>query len=150
MQGTILNYDPRTGTGLISAEDGKRYNFEGTSVEGDIGKVRAGSKVDFQPDGENGTAIYPVASSGGQVGQKSKIAAGLLAIFLGGLGIHKFYLGYTKAGIIMLLVSIVGSIIFLIPTIVIGIIALIEGIIYLTKSDDDFYATYEEGEKQWF
>lgn len=78
---------------------------------------------------------------------KSKIAAGLLAIFLGTLGIHKFYLGYTKAGIIMLLVSLLT---FGIGLMVMAVIALIEGIMYLTKSDWDFYNIYVVGEKQWF
>jgi TM2 domain-containing membrane protein YozV len=40
---------------------------------------------------------------------KSKIAAGLLGIFLGALGIHRFYLGYTKIGIIQLVLAIVLS-----------------------------------------
>lgn len=80
---------------------------------------------------------------------KSKIAAGLLAIFLGTLGIHKFYLGYTQAGIIMLLVTLLGSLIIVGP-LVMGVIALIEGIIYLTKTDEQFYLTYVVGRKPWF
>ena len=72
-----------------------------------------------------------------------KLIAGLLAIFLGAFGVHKFYLGYTKEGVIQLAVSIVtcGAA---------GIIGLIEGIIYLTKSDDEFVATYVVGRKGWF
>ena len=64
---------------------------------------------------------------------KNKIAAGLLAILLGGLGIHKFYLGCTKAGVITLLVSLLT---FGIGAVVMQIIGLIEGIIYLTKPDE--------------
>lgn len=87
----------------------------------------------------------------GQFGTKNKIAAGLLGIFLGGLGIHKFYLGYTQAGVIMLVVCLVGGILTLgLAAGVISIIGLIEGIMYLTKSDYDFYQTYEVGQKQWF
>jgi TM2 domain-containing membrane protein YozV len=74
-------------------------------------------------------------------GAEKKIVAGILAILLGGLGIHKFYLGYTKEGIIQILLSFVC---------VGGIIGLIEGIIYLTKSDEDFVATYITGKKGWF
>ena len=81
------------------------------------------------------------------VTDKSKVAAGLLGIFLGALGIHKFYMGYSKAGLIMLLVSILTC---GIGASVMGIIGLIEGIIYLTKTDMDFYNTYVAGQKQWF
>ena len=80
---------------------------------------------------------------------KSKVAAGLLAIFLGGLGIHKFYLGYTTQGIILLLVTFFGLLIFVGP-IVTGVISLIEGIIYLTKSDEEFYRLYVLNKKEWF
>jgi TM2 domain-containing membrane protein YozV len=80
-------------------------------------------------------------------GADKKIAAGVCGILLGALGIHKFILGYTKEGIIMLLVTILtlgfGGFIM-------GIIGLIEGILYLTKSDADFVATYVTGKKGWF
>ncbi|SCY26531.1 TM2 domain-containing membrane protein YozV [Nonlabens sp. Hel1_33_55] len=75
--------------------------------------------------------------------ENKKVLAGLLAIFLGYFGIHKFILGYTQAGIIQLVFSVVtcgvGS-----------IIGIIEGIIYLTKSDEEFYQTYQVGRKPWF
>ena len=87
----------------------------------------------------------------GQIGTKNKLAAGLLGIFLGSLGIHKFYLGYNQAGLIMLLVTVVGSILTIgLAGAVMAVIGLIEGIIYLTKTDQDFYQTYEVGQKQWF
>lgn len=78
---------------------------------------------------------------------KSKMAAGLLAIFLGSLGIHKFYLGYTKEAVIMLLVSLLTC---GFGASVMGIIALIEGIMYLTKSDEEFVDTYVNNHKGWF
>lgn len=82
---------------------------------------------------------------------KSKIAAGLLGIFLGSLGIHKFYLGYTTPGLIMVLVSVIGGFLsFGIISGIMGLIGFIEGIIYLTKSDVEFYQTYEEYERGWF
>ena len=80
-------------------------------------------------------------------GSEKKIPAGILGILLGSLGVHKFYLGYTTAGIIMLLVSVL-SLGFLSP--IMAIIGLVEGIIYLTKSDQDFYNTYIAEQKQWF
>ena len=81
---------------------------------------------------------------------KNKMVAGLLGIFLGALGIHKFYLGYTKAAVIMLVVSLAGSLLFGLGPVVMGIIGLIEGIIYLTKNDQDFFNTYVANQKQWF
>lgn len=80
-------------------------------------------------------------------GAEKKVAAGILGILLGSLGIHKFILGYTKEGVIMLLVSVLS---FGFLAWAIAIIGLIEGIIYLTKSDQDFVATYVTGRKGWF
>ena len=61
----------------------------------------------------------------------------------GRFGVHKFILGYTKEGIIQIVITLVtcgfGS-----------LVGLIEGIIYLTKSDEEFVATYVEGRKGWF
>jgi TM2 domain-containing membrane protein YozV len=77
----------------------------------------------------------------------NKLAAGICGIFLGGFGIHKFVLGLTTPGLIMLLVSILTCGVGYFPMHIIG---LIEGIIYLTKSDEDFYETYVVGKKGWF
>jgi len=90
---------------------------------------------------------YPAS---GTEPKKKKIVAGLFAILLGGLGIHKFYLGYKTAGIIHLLIFFIGIIPFFIGTIVIDLIGLIEGIIYLTKSDEEFERTYVVNKKEWF
>lgn len=88
-------------------------------------------------------------------GDNKKILAGILAIILGSLGIHKFILGYQKEGFILLAVTLVGWVltcvgvgIFLVW--ITGLIGLIEGIIYLTKSDEEFYNTYQAGQKPWF
>jgi TM2 domain-containing membrane protein YozV len=100
----------------------------------------------------------PPPPVGGQNPADRKLIAGLLGILLGGLGIHKFYLGYTQEGIIMLAVTLgiglVGGSItcgLLTPVaIIMSIIGLIEGILYLTKSDEEFVATYITGRKPWF
>lgn len=83
-------------------------------------------------------------------GSKSRITAGLLAIFLGALGIHKFYLGYTKAGIIMVLVSVLGALLIGLGPAIMAIIGIIEGVMYLAKSDQQFYDIYVVGDKPWF
>lgn len=83
--------------------------------------------------------------------ENKKMLAGILAIILGALGIHKFILGYQKEGIIMLVISVVLGIFTCgIGASAMGIVGLIEGIIYLTKSDEEFYNTYQVGKKPWF
>jgi TM2 domain-containing membrane protein YozV len=77
----------------------------------------------------------------------NKIAAGVCGILLGSLGIHKFILGYTGAGLIMLLVTVLTC---GLGGMVTHIIGLIEGIIYLAKSDDEFVRIYVDGRKEWF
>lgn len=79
--------------------------------------------------------------------ENKKILAGILAILFGQLGIHKFILGYSKEGIIMLVISIIS---FGILAPLMGLIGLIEGVIYLTKTDEDFYKTYQVNKKTWF
>ena len=87
--------------------------------------------------------------------ENKKVVAGICAILLGGLGVHKFILGYTNEGVIMLVISVLGIALscFVIPifgSIAISTIGLIEGIIYLTKTDEDFYQTYQVNKKGWF
>ena len=87
----------------------------------------------------------------GQTSSKDKTTAGILGILLGGLGIHKFYLGYTNEGLIMLLVSLLGGIVTCgFGSMAVGAIGLAEGIIYITKSDEDFAEIYLHGRKPWF
>jgi TM2 domain-containing membrane protein YozV len=76
-------------------------------------------------------------------GAEKKVLAGVLGILLGAFGIHRFILGDTVGGILRIVISVatcgVGS-----------LIGLIEGIIYLTKTDEEFVATYIDGDKTWF
>lgn len=64
-----------------------------------------------------------------EMNEKSRVAAGVLAILLGDIGIHKFYMGKIGMGILYLLFCWTG-----IP----ALVGLIEGIIYLTESDEKF------------
>ena len=90
-------------------------------------------------------------STGKPVGSDKKIVAGVCAILLGGLGVHKFILGYTTEGIIMLATTILGAIFLCgIPSIVMTVISIVEGIMYLTKSDEEFSSTYITSKKGWF
>lgn len=77
------------------------------------------------------------------MGADKKIVAGICAILLGWLGVHKFILGYTTEGVIMLVLGILTCGLT-------NIIGIIEGVIYLTKSDEDFVRTYIQNKKGWF
>ena len=90
-------------------------------------------------------------------GADKKIVAGICGILLGGFGVHKFILDYQQEGIIMLAVSLVSWVITFVtcgigaPLVMIpGIIGIVEGIIYLTKSDEDFVNTYIINKRPWF
>ncbi|MGG8496302.1 TM2 domain-containing protein [Tenacibaculum sp. TC6] len=97
---------------------------------------------------ENGKSIVPQQES-------KRILAGVLGILLGGLGVHKFVLNYNKEGIILLSITIAS---FFLMCLVIGIftiyipaiIGFVEGIIYLTKTDEEFIQTYQVNYKGWF
>lgn len=79
-----------------------------------------------------------------------KVLAGLLAILFGGLGLHKFLLGYKVPGLIMLLVSVVGVKVFGALGTVVWIVGIIEGVIYVLKSPEDFRKLYIDGYRPWF
>jgi len=80
--------------------------------------------------------------AGGGYRSEKKLPAALLGIFLGGFGAHKFFLGYQKEAIIQLVATFVtcGAA---------HLFGLIEGIIYLTKTDEEFDRTYVTGRKPW-
>jgi len=76
-------------------------------------------------------------------GAEKKVLCGVLGIILGGFGVHRFLLGDVVGGIIRIVLTFV--------TCGIGsLIGLIEGIIYLTKSDQQFVDEYITGKKGWF
>ncbi|MDF1517015.1 MAG: TM2 domain-containing protein [Lutibacter sp.] len=80
--------------------------------------------------------------------QKSKrVLAGVLGILLGVFGIHKFVLGYTNEGIILLAITVVTC---GIGGAITSIIGLVEGIVYLAKTDEEFIYTYQTNKKAWF
>lgn len=75
--------------------------------------------------------------------ESKRVLCGVLGILFGGWGVHRFILGDTKGGLlrigIMFITCGIG-----------GLIGLVEGIIYLTKSDEQFISEYQEGGKAWF
>jgi TM2 domain-containing membrane protein YozV len=99
-------------------------------------------------------ANYGQAKPGGA---DKKLAAGLTGILLGSFGVHKFILGYQQEGFILLGVTLVAWVVAIVtcgigtPLVLIpSVIGLIEGIMYLTKSDEEFVQTYIIGKKPWF
>jgi TM2 domain-containing membrane protein YozV len=147
MKGKILEFNQESRSGVISGEDGSRYNlnmdeWKGTSIP------KAGNKVDFSTNGDNAEGVYVESLVAG--GASKKIAAALFAFFLGAFGAHKFYLGYKKQGIIMIVTFFLGFILLGIPSMIIGVIAFIEFILYLVKSDEEFEETYILNKKAWF
>ena len=128
--------------------DENNNNEEKKGVEETVENIKkeAKSTVDEIKEGWN-----DVTNSG----ENKKVLAGILAIVLGSLGIHKFYLGYNKEGMILAGATVLGYITLCIGVgafvlMATGIVGLIEGIIYLTKSDKEFYDTYQAGKKPWF
>ena len=105
------------------------------------------------PEFSTSPGVPPLMSPSAPADERAstKIAAGICGIVLGSLGVHKFILGYTGAGLIMLLVTLVGGFLTCgISSWVMAIIGIIEGILYITKSDAEFIRTYVEGRKEWF
>ncbi len=110
------------------------------------------------PTAYSGSSSFATDNSNPAVREfaSKKIAAGICGILLGGLGIHKFILGLNNAGGIMLAVYLVGLVTGscliapLLATFAMHVIGMVEGIIYLTKSDEEFYQTYAIGRKEWF
>ena len=114
-----------------------------------------GCTMSTEPDDTNAgspppSLHVPPSSPGAVPGSEKKIVSGILAILLGWLGIHKFYLGYNTEGIIMLVIGVSGWLLCGIPTMVVSVIGIVEGVMYLTKTDEQFVATYVTGRKGWF
>ncbi len=103
------------------------------------------------------------------IGDSKRMAAGLCGILCGSFGVHKFILGYGLEGSILLSLTISGIIlgtvgavtgficclpwvlmVFYVLPMISGTIGMIEGIIYITKSDEEFIEMYQEGRRTWF
>lgn len=127
----------------------------------DLPASSAGSTSSCPHCGGRFQVPLPTARAGGadaayQEFVNKKMAAGICGILLGGFGVHKFILGFTTPGIIMLAVWLAGAglgtcvVIPFVASLAMSVIGLVEGIIYLTKSDQDFYETYAVRKKEWF
>lgn len=147
MRGQVLGVDTRTGDGIVSGEDGRRYAFRPADWAA-RGEPAVGMQVDFEIHENRALTIFPVpgttpaalAAGGGPEPERSdrnKLIAALLAFLVGPLGIHRFYLGRVGSGIAMLLLSCT----------VIGLLAtvpwsLIDMVRYLMMTERDFAERY--------
>lgn len=156
MRGQVLGVDRVSGEGQIAGEDGQRYIFKPEDWSDTRGPA-VGLQVDFTAEGAHAARIFrvpgvvnfgerpPRASGTGP----NRIVAALLAFFFGVLGIHKFYMGKGRAGVIMLLCGTIGWLLVL-PGLFAAITAFVEFIIYLVTDDETFERRYVDGDRDWF
>ena len=148
MRGQVLGVDPRTGEGLVAGQDGQRYRFAPEDWA-HRGEPAIGIEVDFEAANDRALSVFPMPTAPGprravppapvavQANDRNKYVAAVMAFVIGTLGIHRFYLGRTGSGIVMLVLSIT----------VVGLVisapwALIDMIRYLMMSDEEFAARY--------
>ncbi|UVO49050.1 TM2 domain-containing protein [Sphingomonas sp. SUN019] len=158
MRGQVLGVDKNSGEGQISGEDGQRYAFRQDDWS-DKKFPAVGITVDFAADGNRAVRVFRVPDpreltlgerpAHREGSDRNRIVAAVLAFFLGVFGVHKFYLGKSKAGLIMLLCGTIGWLLVL-PGLFASITAFIEFIIYLVTSDEEFDRRYVHGDKEWF
>ena len=142
------------GVGTITGEDGSSYNL----ITEDIlvntkqieGRGLVGHKVFFIPNGAQAKrvivrddilGIYIVAADGSFIGNGDRLISAIIAVLLGLIGAHKFYLGYKSQGILMFLAGTVGWLLIF-PPFISFVISIAEAFIYLSKTDQEFYDTY--------
>ncbi len=150
MRGQVLGVDTRTGNGIVTGEDGRRYSFEPLDWAA-RGEPAVGMKVDFETHESRALSIFPVPGASpppvaavpqppapaSADNDRNKYIAALIAFLIGPLGVHRFYLGRTGSGIAMILLSC--TIIGLLITITWAFIDMIR---YLVMSDEEFAERY--------
>jgi TM2 domain-containing membrane protein YozV len=147
MRGQVLGVDTRTGDGIVTGEDGRRYSFKPLDWAA-RGEPAVGMQVDFETHESRALSIFPVPGTSPppvaaaprsevDLGDRNKYIAALIAFLIGPLGIHRFYLGRTGSGIAMVVLTC--TIVGLLVTVPWGFIDMIR---YLVMSDRDFAERY--------
>ncbi|MFX0102794.1 MAG: NINE protein [Candidatus Hodarchaeota archaeon] len=119
--------------GFIQETPPSRDDAAVNSLDMELPKSRTGSSTDNLPGSSEKSDVTAVLSSKKPVPAKNKKKAVLLAVILGGLGFHKFYLGKYAMGILYLVFC---------WTFIPIVLSFVEGIIYLFKSDEKFQEEY--------
>ena len=147
MRGQVLGVDTRTGVGIVTGDDGRRYSFTPTDWA-HRGEPAVGMYVDFETSENRALTMFPVpgmptaqpAAAPAPAmpdNDRNKYVAAALAFLLGTLGIHRFYLGRTGTGIAMLVLTLsVAGLIVSVPW------AFIDMIRYLVMPDREFATRY--------
>lgn len=147
MRGQVLGVDTRTGDGIVTGEDGRRYSFKPLDWAA-RGEPAVGMQVDFETHESRALSIFPVPGTSPppvvaspppepDADDRNKYIAALIAFLIGPLGIHRFYLGRTGSGIAMAVLSC--TIVGLLATIPWAFIDMIR---YLIMSDREFAERY--------
>ncbi len=151
MKGQVLDYSVQENLGVITSQDGARFNFSGSEWQSESIPTR-GLWVDFEVSGNDAIKIYRALSAAREVTKlsgKCKATTTLLALFLGTLGGHKFYLGSWGAGIVYIFITLAA---FSQPALglylLVLIVTLVELVHYILLADDDFYARLAEYESK--
>jgi TM2 domain-containing membrane protein YozV len=147
MRGQVLGVDTRTGTGVVTGDDGRRYRFKPDDWA-DRGEPAVGMYVDFDTEEDRALTIFPVPGKAVDVparrqppalgeSDRNKYVAAIIAFLVGPFGIHRFYLGRVGSGIAMLVLTctLIGIVVSL-PW------ALIDMVRYLVMSDREFAERY--------
>ena len=148
MRGQVLGVDTRTGDGIVTGDDGRRYSFKPDDWA-DRGEPAVGMFVDFEAHETRALSIFPVpgmpvprqsaapSTPAPAPDDRNRYIAALIAFLLGTLGVHRFYLGRIGSGIVMLVLTCtVIGLLLTVPW------AFIDMIRYLVMSDEEFAARY--------
>ena len=148
MRGQVLGVDMRRGEGIVAGDDGRRYAFKPDDWA-HKGEPAVGMYVDFETQDNRALSLFPVPGTVtaaattrplAEENGRNKFVAALIAFFFGPLGLHRFYLGRTGSGIVMLVLSLtVAGLLVTVPW------ALIDMIRYLIMSDREFAERYARG-----
>jgi len=145
--GTILSYDAPRRVGVIKPIEGANLGFRLEDVVVPKG-LAVGREVRFICDPADHFA-YRIRLKGALKAPISRKKAAIRAIFGGVFGLHKFYLGYPKIGILLLFGTLFSWILAFLPLFAALGLGLIEGLVYLSLSDEEFEKRYLKGRRYW-